>query len=151
MPIKMDGPFRNTWYRGKDFYHGDKWYHGDLIDHSVFGPVNYIALPYANTVDSIIFAKVHPETVGPCSGRKDKRGILIYHGDILMSRYDDQYPEDYCLEVIVYDGHKWLSYQNGVGEPDELDEKPVLGVSEIVGNIWDNPELLTNGGKIHAD
>jgi uncharacterized phage protein (TIGR01671 family) len=79
--------------------------------------------------------EVNPETVGMCTGLKDHTKDDIYSGDILYDRFNDQigyveYDEDsgmfaFYVEDIIY----------GFMDIDSRDY-------EIIGNIYDNPELL---------
>ena len=114
--------------------------------------------------------EVIPETVGQCTGLKDKNGKLIFEGDII--RYADLYDYNCYLESIdnpeVYDnidlGNIWtideVVYGIKVGYPafdlnrhdfeanglSELSESGQY-FYEVIGNIHDNPELLKGGAE----
>ena len=69
------------------------------------------------------------------TGLHDKNGKEIYEGDILQIRFFEYGPDevvfiDACFELYGKDGHY------------ACDLKQVYSVSEVVGNIYENPELL---------
>lgn len=84
--------------------------------------------------------QVIPETVGQCTGLKDKNGKLIFEGDILNFVNDDG---ESSLYVVVWDT-SLLSWQvqeishyvkNDYYGFDELCE---YGNTEVIGNIHDD-------------
>ena len=78
-------------------------------------------------------------------GLKDKKGKPIFEGDIC--KYEDEivsivwwnkyacWAEQYKQEL---DGFEWINLHNRMGLIDEDREK----VYEIIGNIYENPELF---------
>ena len=66
------------------------------------------------------------------SGLRDKTTKKIYEGDILKH-------EDGRLSVIEYDAPHFVLRHNPVGDSDFPSKKNVF---EIIGNIYENPELL---------
>ena len=88
--------------------------------------------------------KVLPETVGQYTGLTDKNGVKIFEGDILGGYLDDNYPENQTVMEVVWCNCWWGTKEIGC-DPDllEWDDGEIL---EIVGNVFDNPEMLERGG-----
>ena len=84
--------------------------------------------------------EVLPQTVGQLTGFYDKNGHRIFDGDILRSGYDEDSPDDYSIELVQWFGNGW--YINDGGSDEDLRQDMLDDYSEIVGNRWDNPELL---------
>ena len=87
--------------------------------------------------------KVLPETVGQYTGLTDKNGVKIFEGDILGGYLDDNYPENQTVMEVVWCNCWWGTKEIGC-DPDllEWEDGEIL---EIVGNVFDNPELLERG------
>ena len=88
--------------------------------------------------------EVDPDTVGECTGLKDKNGKLIFEGDIV------QYYGTYALEVFIEEGHAKTRWFDTVTNSKCVElffgyDEEALGEVEIIGNIHDNPELLKGG------
>lgn len=123
-------------FRGKT-KNGNKWVYGDLIS------------PENNNNSYSIFeknggcVKVKPNTVGQYTGREDKNGKKIFGGDIVT--YINT--QDFVYEV----GRKmcgWIEYDEDnccwfCKNSFQHHTMWVYGDDiEVIGNIWDNPELL---------
>jgi len=65
------------------------------------------------------------------TGLKDKNGKEIYEGDILQfyKNHKDNKAEKIIKEVVEWSGQGWQPYD-------------MTTESEIIGNIYENPELL---------
>lgn len=90
--------------------------------------------------------QVIPETVGQCTGLKDKNGKLIFEGDIVeyMDAYSDcngEYTEFMNEGEVAYeDGSYFITNRSSVEMSDIVYKGKLDG--NIIGNIHDNPELL---------
>lgn len=71
------------------------------------------------------------------AGLKDMRGKEIYEGDILFESFSEEY-----FKVIFENG----SFR---AEDDKysLDLEDYAHICEVVGNIYENPELIIGGSK----
>lgn len=127
---------REILFRGKRTDNGE-WIYGDLIQ-------NVDCLKIREQEKSIKkIAKsyeVDPETVGQCTGLCDKNGKKIFEGDIVLGLF----LFDISINAIVRfrDGAFGLEWHRG--EIIEFNAFTSLCniTYEIIGNIYDNPELL---------
>ena len=106
-----------------------------------------------NDNDGYWVEDIEPQTIGQFTGLKDKNGKEIYEGDVLKqvkkssregcesSSYDKN-----NFEVVFKYGSFWLQrpYSDSVYIRDfpNIDEFVGFECFEIVGNIYENPELL---------
>jgi len=77
---------------------------------------------------------VRPKTVGEYIGRKDRKGKMIYEGDILV--LDNEKPQYY---VVQYEENMFVLRRGSI----VLDGIAHFEEREVVGSIHKNPELLT--------
>lgn len=122
---------REYLFRGK---FGNEWKHGFL---SIEPKGLVIKEPYKNESSNVWH--IDADTVGQYTGMKDKNGKRIFEGDIIdfLYRSDD---DDYG--IVQYDvdetefGFVYNLIYEGLGR--HYSSKDI----EVVGNIYDNPELL---------
>lgn len=65
----------------------------------------------------------------------------IWENDILMAHLDESYPEDATYEIVEWNVAGWVAHETGSTDREYID-KFDLEHYEVVGNIFDNPELL---------
>lgn len=129
---------REILFRGKKLDNGG-WVYGSL-----FGK-RHIAVEIREGEEPVSsfgvatyrWVEVIPETVGQYTGLDDKNGVKIFEGDILrddesivvVKFVDGGFSVDY--RTI---GGKWRNYSDLFDYLDDYE-------GEIIGNIYDNPEL----------
>lgn len=139
---------REILFRGKIKYGDDKgkWVYGYLYVYnepkiySILNENNAIELnQYGSNVPA--FINVDQETVGQYTGRKDKNGIKIFDGDILEYEFEDIGKQ----KAYAYWNDKYSSFTLEVIS-ENFGYAPIeSGV--VIGNIYDNPELLNGRSK----
>lgn len=94
------------------------------------------------------YAEIDPETLCRFTGRCDKNGKKIWENDILMAHLDEFYPEDATYETVEWGVAGWVAHEtsnidreHGSVDREYIDEFD-LKHFEVVGNIFDNKELL---------
>ena len=92
------------------------------------------------------YAEIVPETLCQLTGLCDKNGKKIWENDILMAYLDEFYPEDVTYETVEWGVAGWITHEAGSIDRQYLDE---FGTEhfEVVGNIFDNKELLQEEHK----
>lgn len=87
------------------------------------------------------YAEIDPETLCEFTGRCNKNGNRIWENDILMAHLDEFYPEDVTYETVEWGVAGWVTHEANSVDRQYLDEFDVEHF-EVVGNIFDNKELL---------
>lgn len=84
---------------------------------------------------------IDPATTGQCTGLKDKNGIYIYDGDIIR-RFDVEYS---VIGFSLNNQSRMCFRDASMDLPRHDFDFHIAAHCEVVGNIYENPELL--GGK----
>lgn len=85
--------------------------------------------------------EIIPETLCQFTGLTDKNGNKIWENDILLAHLDESYPKDVTYETVEWNFAGWVAHETGRTDREYID-KFDLEHYEVVGNIFDNPELL---------
>lgn len=91
--------------------------------------------------NQMVQIEIDPETLCEFTGRCDKNGKRIWENNILMAHLDESYPEDATYETVEWNVNGWGTREKGSVDREYLGEFD-LEHYEVVGNIFDNPELL---------
>lgn len=111
---------REILFRGKRA-DSNEWIEGCYLDR------NNIGLFFDDTEEedcSVSIFSVNSETVGQFTGLLDKNGKKIFEGDVMRNAGNIV---EFCKDGFCINGDSSLSYWIG---------------TEVIGNIYDNPELL---------
>ena len=136
---------RTIKFRGKTHGNG-KWYYGSLVYSDEINAAIYFQIG-RGLIKRMDWVYVIPETVGQFSGLYDCNGNKIYEGDIV------EWEKDGLMYVVrFWCGMFYASVKecnDGIfgGFPLHALTKHDDRKCKIVGNIYDNPELLKGGKK----
>ncbi len=138
--IKFRGKHKNPY--------GDKWVHGY---YALEDGEHVIVMPHSTSYEKALKEKrpispisvkhtVDYNTIGQYTGLKDKNEKEIYEGDIIewtthsgnKYRFSVKYSNKYAQYIIVNTKDISMEYEP-LGDFENI---------EVIGNIYDNPELL---------
>jgi uncharacterized phage protein (TIGR01671 family) len=129
---------REIKFRGKDKKTGE-WLYGNLQVPTIEG------VPYLMWDKEKFQCEVETNTIGQYTGLKDINGKEIYEGDIIKGL--DSTKND-ILHVVKWD-NQTASFEGYLIPFDKYLHKSPLSQNwldffdkEVIGNIYDNPELL---------
>ena len=132
------------------FDDSDRWVKGQLVE------VNDTYLIIPNHASKILagwfstsnVVEVKKDTICQCTGLKDKSGKLIWENDVVgfWDTYSTEngHAEMDCIGKVVWDDET-ISFQ--VTNRLYAESYEVLDECSVIGNIFDNPELLESEEK----
>lgn len=123
---------REIKFRGKRKDNGE-WVHGNLVVLDYHNSIDYveahqIVLPNGHTFEVI------PETVGEFTGLHDKKGKEIFEGDMVKGLNEHKGQSEVFYGYGQWQPFAYLGIYNGED-------------FEVIGNVWENPELLGKESK----
>ena len=127
---------REILFRGKRIDNGE-WAYGNFAFADIFTEHQHYIFQ-----NKAFEHAVDPSTVGQYTGLTDKNGKRIFEGDVCQTKGIPLIDEKPFVAVWndYYSGFYWENIDN----PRETDmfTQTVAELTEIIGNIHDNPELL---------
>lgn len=126
---------REILFRAKKISNNE-WVHGYLIN-NIYGASKPVIITDSDYDDNnkvnFDYDFVYTNTIGQYTGLKDKNGVKIFEGDIVIAPF--LVPKMTLKLVANMEwNNRWWSFA------DKLNN-----YCEIIGNIYDNPELLEQG------
>lgn len=139
---------REIIFRGKRV-DNDEWVYGFYFErvrnYAGLKTVKHCYIKYETWDEGFITFEVKPETVGQFTGLTDKNGNKIFEGDIVAIDEYSTFSSTGKGFVNFYDGGYTSFYGQDLLGRDCYD--PLCSVCKeryIIGNIYDNKELLEN-------
>lgn len=125
---KEKGEFNNVWVTGNLIVSNGKHY---------IHPVNNVVNVKNEIGKIIVMHEVIPDTICQCTGLKDKNGNLIWENDIVVCR--DFTEEKYVIAWKQDEAcFEYQQYSCSIMNFEQLSGCEI----EVIGNIFDNKELL---------
>lgn len=153
---------RTIKFRGHSI-HSNEWVYGSLLkigdNYHILGDNDMYEDGHHIRQESDFPTWVDPKTIGQFTGLYDKNGKEIYDGDIIYSEFPDGSKtncligwneENSCFGLMdeynyrsKLEGYDFQRFDNAIFCNFSKHSKKF----EVIGNIYDNPELLKGGEK----
>lgn len=122
----------------------DEFAFGDLLTGMGYKKGKFFILPhlsyYPSDCKSVDGYEVIPETIGQFTGLYDKNGKEIYEGDILA--FNNSYVDFNDIIEVRFVRGVFAFLWNGNLEDECPINAPTREWANVIGNIYDNPELI---------
>ena len=134
---------REHLYQGKRIDNG-KWIQGDLLTNGI----DYETAIRINDKTSSEYGqiiKVNPETVSEFTGQYDKNLRRVFEGNIVRYYTGTNRASNKDIHLVVFEQRGGSAYYGITIDPIETWQfclEVPAKLMEVIGNKWDNPELL---------
>lgn len=135
---------REILFRAKRSDNG-KWIFGDLLTPTDFLEIFEISV---NTGDGDRY-DIDPDTICQYTGLKDKNGKKIFEGDIVSYDTGNSKRTNGNIHEVVFEtrgGSAYFGIKLDEHETWQFCMEVPTKLMEVIGNIYDNPELLKEEG-----
>lgn len=136
----------NALYRGKRIDNGE-WVYGNIVltEYKAYILPDIADFTYGDNGNRIrigCFVEVIPETVGQWTGMNDKNCIKIFEGDIIeCDFYNAMVKIEHRKHLIIFENGAF-AIQWRIGNDKYSNYLHETWGRRIIGNFYDNPELL---------
>ena len=90
---------------------------------------------------------INPDTIGEWTGLIDKNNVMIFEGDIVKTDSDKIKQilgtDTFTIEFVC--GNFYICHKGTIATVRSWGECSDESIIEVIGNIYDNPELLNKG------
>ena len=112
----------------------------EVISLDVVNNYAVVRLPFADKYTPDEEVNLSDGNLRQSTSLKDKNGKLIYEGDIVKTEVEVEMSEE--DESMLYDVVKWVDGAFCLCDGEWGLDKHTLKSIEVVGNIYENPELV---------
>lgn len=149
--------FRGKCIRDKNREYRSNYRNGDWVYGLVTEIDNYYKRSVMTNFDGISGIDIQTETIGQYTGLVDKNGTKIFEGDIVKKEYFDKPYSSKRKSKELIGVVKWKEFKASKGVYEACFDVEITDKNyetyrcwnwsrfyecEIIGNIYDNPELL---------
>ena len=137
---------REILFRGKCRYTG-KWVEGFYCggnERKTLSPCIFVYLPDRQSYDC---QEIIPDTVGQFTGLKDIHGVKVFEGDIIKQYEKTQFGDPVSdFGLVKWDNKECMLFRTStrIGKDRLVTSRDIY---EVIGNIYDNPDLLEVSDK----
>lgn len=120
-----------------------EWVQGALLLHDTDAATIFNQHPADGSLQGF---EVDPSTICQCTGLKDKNSELIWENDIVSFAHEN-YTRNYAIEFKNTFHNYGLRFRNKSIHFRCTQVTLCMHDCEVIGNIFDNPELLESEGQ----